>query len=1048
MYINIDTKEKNMSKRTIIHIADAHISKAYSSQTSEMLKALIKDIKNQAEGNIDFIIFSGDLVQSGKEENFSFALDSFIMPLLQETGVSEDRFIYVPGNHEVDIDKIDNDFAIGFTDRILRDGVKDEDFKNLNVQNRLKGFFSFSELFFKWNQEEVAISRKIELDGITYGISYVNTAWNSAGDSSKEAKKVIVPREALVKSFNDISSCDKKIILMHHPIDWFEDDNAYDVESILNKYDFVLTGHKHHESSKQYVHANGRTIVNAVSKLDISGNENGYAIIDLEDDQVVIKNRKYIKKRMEYAPDVNITDDGIVLIQLSSNNTGKQLLVDTILNTKKGFNNSLDELFITNLIETGTRKKFEDLFVMPVMDKHSELVKERNDDPERPNVNIIQEIMGHKYSTIWGRKETGKTILANYVAKTLYDNYAEYKLLPVILDCRFLATSKTAILSAVGARIKELLKDDCAISKKDIEQLAKEGAILIIFDNYDADNPKRKIQLDYFELLYPNNKFLFFRDETPAVFSDEDRLALMEQEENADIVNLFIRSMDKHNIRQLAKNMLAINPSIEDAHVDKIIRSFSTNNMPRTPFAVSLILAICGESADYMPTNQAKIVENFMEKLLEKLNPEEVYSRTYDFNNKEKFLAEIAYELHSSNRYYMSKDEFTIFTIKYHENKGYELRNSKFDKLFFEKGILIEYNDNVFFRYECLAYYYLAKYCFKNRQYFEERILSKDNYLQNAETISYYAGLNREDEKLIATLIEYAKPYIEKNVECGNLLEIDSIKLELDIPDEEIKERIAETKQLSTKEKDELTDLPDRSIGYNPVKMKVDVKYNENTAFAMLIELIGEVLRSSEELLVPIKKESFSIFLKGCIILWKQFRESLLDFAKEVNEEIILKKKAKEGENFEEIKKSLEKSYTLFCDVLKLSVPIAIAGFAFDSVGTDKMKKIYVDIYNECPDDKPEKLLMCMLLCDLKINNWDKVIKEYIKNTSKKDFLLIMFFKCQYYLQFNYFGDETKKIIEPTADCYIAAHNMSKLDKSRIIGAIEKHKLLPGKKVE
>ena len=138
----------------------------------------------------------------------------------------------------------------------------------------------------------------------------------------------------------------------------------------------------------------------------------------------------------------------------------------------------------------------------------------------------------------------------------------------------------------------------------------------------------------------------------------------MEQEENADIVNLFIRSMDKHNIRQLAKNMLAINPSIEDAHVDKIIRSFSTNNMPRTPFAVSLILAICGESADYMPTNQAKIVENFMEKLLEKLNPEEVYSRTYDFNNKEKFLAEIAYELHSSNRYYMSKDEFTIFTIK------------------------------------------------------------------------------------------------------------------------------------------------------------------------------------------------------------------------------------------------------------------------------------------------------------------------------------------------------------------------------------------------
>lgn len=190
-----------MSKRTIIHIADAHILKAYSSQISEILKGLIKDIKNQVEGNIDFIVFSGDLVQSGKEENFVFALDNFIMPLLQAIGLSEDKFIYVPGNHEVDIDKIDKDFAIGFTDRILRDRVKEDDFKNPNVQNRLRAFFSFSELFFKWNQEEVAISRKIECDGITYGITYVNTAWNSAGDSAKEAKKVIIPRDALIKSF-------------------------------------------------------------------------------------------------------------------------------------------------------------------------------------------------------------------------------------------------------------------------------------------------------------------------------------------------------------------------------------------------------------------------------------------------------------------------------------------------------------------------------------------------------------------------------------------------------------------------------------------------------------------------------------------------------------------------------------------------------------------------------------------------------------------------------------------------------------------------------
>lgn len=107
--------------------------------------------------------------------------------------------------------------------------------------------------------------------------------------------------------------------------------------------------------------------------------------------------------------------------------------------------------------------------------------------------------------------------------------------------------------------------------------------------------------------------------------------------------------------------------------------------MPRTPFAVSLILAICNETSDYMPTNQAKIVENFMEKLLEKLNPQEVFSKTYDFNNKEKFLSELAYKIFKSNNYYISKQEFDNFTADYHNKKAYDIRDSKFDKLFFER---------------------------------------------------------------------------------------------------------------------------------------------------------------------------------------------------------------------------------------------------------------------------------------------------------------------------------------------------------------------------
>ena len=70
-----------------------------------------------------------------------------------------------------------------------------------------------------------------------------------------------------------------------------------------------------------------------------------------------------------------------------------------------------------------------------------------------------------------------------------------------------------------------------------------------------------------------------------------------------------------------------------------------------------------------------------------------------------------------------------------------------------------------------------------------------------------------------------------------------------------------------------------------------------------------------------------------------------------------------------------------------------------------------------------------MLCCDLKMANWDVILSDYIKNSNKKDFLWIVFFKCQYYYQFNSLGEETKKIINPMADCYIKV-NGQKMSKS------------------
>ena len=364
--------------------------------------------------------------------------------------------------------------------------------------------------------------------------------------------------------------------------------------------------------------------------------------------------------------------------------------------------------------------------------------------------------------------------------------------------------------------------------------------------------------------------------------------------------------------------------------------------------------------------------------------------------------------------------------------------------MFFDKGILVEYGDLVFFRYECLNDYYLAKYCILNKDFLCSNIISNISYLDYADVINYYAGMMLDDADLIGKLQDRILPYLSSHSDLGNLFEVDSIKLELGIPEDQVKTTIASTKQLSTEEKDTLTDTPDTSESYAPTKYKANIHYNENMTFALTVELLGRVLKSSEELENATKQEALQIFISSCLVLWKQFRESVLSFASKINEEIIASQKEDSNES---LKDSMDKAYSDFCDILKLCVPLAMSSFIFECVGTEKMRLIFNDYYSKQSYSSPEKLLLLMLLCDLKVPGWAAKLQDYIKNTSKKDFLWVIFFKCQYCLQFNYFGAETPKIIEPMAECYIKVNSLNKLAKSKIIGELsQKTRLLDNKK--
>jgi len=651
-----------MNKRYIIHFSDFHFDFKKQNGETEILESLIKDIKeNCKDGKIILLVCSGDLVQSGSVENYERAI-KFILDLLDKLSLDPKHFIYVPGNHEVDLKQVDKDFSKAFTERIMREGLSLEDIQKDNITKRLSSFFEYQKFFSEWPQEKLAFSKIIQCEDSTYGITMVNSAWNTAGNSEYEAKKIIIPRDFFIDSFQEIEACDKKILVIHHPIDWFEDYCALELENLVSKYDFVLFGHKHKENIVATLHMNESTLFVYSPKLDLSDNENGYTIIGFDDisSEVITNGRTYIKTRLAYAPSTSFSDDGLQHYTLLKNNSLKQLCANVIINTRSGFYQSLNSLFIVNLLNKDKGKSFDELFVSPEINKVEEINNENRS--EDYHYSIADVFKDEDDVVFWGKKESGKTIYANYIAKYVYDNYQKVRKIPVVIDCQKLGNYKSAIEKMIVSTILDLIDSDKSIKKEEICTLLKNSFFVLILDNFDK-NPKSKFLLDVFKENYPKNKIIIFKERKLANLSEQDKTAIENIDTKVPHV-FFIDSMSKHGIRMLAKKLSDLNPSIEDGFIDKIIYSFSVNNIPRTPFAVSLILSICNEKGNYAPTNQAKILQAFIENILERLNPDEILTKTFNFENKERFLAQFSYFLFEKKTYHTSEEEFSAFTKK------------------------------------------------------------------------------------------------------------------------------------------------------------------------------------------------------------------------------------------------------------------------------------------------------------------------------------------------------------------------------------------------
>jgi 3',5'-cyclic AMP phosphodiesterase CpdA len=86
----------------ILHLSDLHFAEKIEKDQNIVLSALAPCITSAAIGQIDLVIFSGDLAYSGSQIEFEKARTEFIDKVLAATNLSNERLIVCPGNHDID----------------------------------------------------------------------------------------------------------------------------------------------------------------------------------------------------------------------------------------------------------------------------------------------------------------------------------------------------------------------------------------------------------------------------------------------------------------------------------------------------------------------------------------------------------------------------------------------------------------------------------------------------------------------------------------------------------------------------------------------------------------------------------------------------------------------------------------------------------------------------------------------------------------------------------------------------------------------------------
>lgn len=719
---------------TIIYISDIHSGYSVPENQDNVLRAFIDDVTEQmklhgCENNYLFI--GGDLVYMADKPEQYAEFDKQIIQPIEQIGIARDHVICVPGNHDAQQSIIkENDLSYI---PAIEQKYSETLYNNFIRQNRT--IIDIFENYSKYVQEKLGIS---DYNILSYSKDLVND-WsvfcgNSAlttfaHHSQKEDRGYLGFDTRSLHNWLQRNDGKKKILLMHHPLDWFMEWTSTELKVLMkNNFDLILTGHTHEQDILCNINGSDSFIACKAPQLftDKKDHELGYCLIKIKGSQITeIVYREWFSKRNKFRAGLSFTesDSGII-----------SFVPETIINS------SLEEVKVNDEVEILLKDKFQQDMIaysgQPTIDWIDRFLSQKRIDRDRSTTHsemISEEELfdNPRNIKILTPAEFGLTCYGRHFLLSLWQKRKQFGVLVEKVGLK-----KTKIENYVDAILKEFNKVAADVK-------------WIILDEWNVTAKESQAILTIIKNLFPDAYIMLLSPRLEKYFQDTEEIRVLEQ----DFELLFMTPICRSGVRSLVKsfndNKFIADNEIVLKRVDDDIKNF---NMHRTPLNCITLLLVFNNSFEENPVNRTAVVEKILNIIFDN-NETPTYKSDPDVKDCEFSLGYFCEQIIKTESYFFSREFFYKTISSYCDQQFITLDVNYLFDILLNNQIIAHYDNTYCFRFTYWVYYFAAMQMHNNPS-FASYILTEKRYIHYPEIMEFYTGKDRRREDAAKLMID------------------------------------------------------------------------------------------------------------------------------------------------------------------------------------------------------------------------------------------------------------------------------------------------------